>query len=354
VLEFLKGKNKAILGIDISSHSVKILEISGNDEQHIVKAFAKEEFPVDIPEENAFVDSDIIAQSIRKLISQYKISTKTAALAVPDSAVISKTIQMNDGLSDSELEELVILEADKYIPYAIDEINIDFEIQGHSAKNSAMLDVLIVASRAENVSKRVEAVTKAGLTAKIVDVESFAVERVVQLINKDLPAEGQDKIIAVIDIGAKYTHLFVLEGMKIIFTREEVFGGDQIIHGISEHYEVGFEEARRMYQNKQLPEDFTTAIREPFIENLLVQIKRTLQFFYSTSHHTYVDHVLLAGGVARMEDLLERIEKDIGITASVTDPFKYMDISPTIDTEALHEHAPSLMIACGLALRHIE
>jgi type IV pilus assembly protein PilM len=182
VLKLLKPKHRSILGIDISSSAVKILEISGSGEDICVEGYGREEIPASALEGNMIKDVDVVANCIKKLVERLRFTSKNVALAVPDSAVISKVVQINEGLTDLEMEELVVIEADKYIPYPIDEINLDFEVLGHSAKSSSLLDVLIVASRAENVNTRVEAAHRAGLEPKIVDVESYAVERSVQQI----------------------------------------------------------------------------------------------------------------------------------------------------------------------------
>lgn len=354
MLKLFNRKEKSVLGIDISSTSVKIIEVSGDFENPIILGYGIESFPENTVEGNAIKDVDLIAVSVKRLIARHRFQSKQAALAVPDSAVISKTVQMNDGLTDQEMEELVVIEADKYIPYPIDEINLDFQILGPSAKGNSMLDVLIVASRSENVSARVEAITQAGLEAKVVDVESYAVERAVQVLKKELPAEGADKIVAIIDIGALYTHLFVLHGMKLVFNREEEFGSRILIESIMQRYGLNFEQAMESCTMNKLPEDAAELVIKPFMDMILLQIKRTLQFFYSTSHHSFVDHIILAGGVARLPRLAESIQEQLGITTTIANPFAHMQISEAIDSEKLFRDAPSLMVACGLSLRNIE
>ncbi|CAM2996202.1 pilus assembly protein PilM [Legionella worsleiensis] len=354
MLKLFKPKHRAILGIDISSSAVKILEISGTGEHLCVEGYGRQLLPPNALDGNVIKDIDAVASTIKQVIQTARLNCKQVALAVPDSAVISKVVQMNDGLNDAELEELVVIEADKYIPYPIDEINLDFEILGHSAKNSAMVDVLIVASRAENVQSRVEAVTRAGLEAKIVDVESYAVERAAQQLAAELPAGGQDKIVAIVDIGANYTHLFVLHGMKLIFSREEKFGGMQLIDAIAEHYGMPHEHALIAKEQGKLPPDYTTEVLEPFKEMVLLQIKRTLQFFYSSSQHGFVDHILLAGGLARQEGLAALIQEQIGVSTTVANPLLHMVPGKMVNLESINNDAPALMVACGLALRHLE
>ncbi|KGP64163.1 pilus assembly protein PilM [Legionella norrlandica] len=353
MLKLLKPKHHSILGIDISSSAVKILEISESGEQLCVVGYGREELPSTALEGNIIKDVDVVANCIKKLIDRSKFTSKKVALAVPDSAVISKVVQINEGLTEQEMEELVVIEADKYIPYPIDEINLDFEVLGHSAKNSALLDVLIIASRAENVNSRVEAAHKAGLEPMIIDVESYAVERSAQLLAGELPAGGQDKIVAIIDIGANYTHLFVLHGMRLIFSREEKFGSMQLIEAIAEHYKMNREEAIVAKNEGKLPEDYEIAVLEPFKEMILLQIKRTLQFFYSTSQHGFVDHILLAGGMAKQAGLAALIQEQLGVTTTVANPLSHMSFGKLVNLDAINRDAPTLMVACGLALRHI-
>ncbi len=354
MLNLFKSKHRSILGIDISSTSVKILEVSADNNEYRVEGYGAAVLPENAMEGNAIKDIDAVATSIKKLVSTARFSCKHVACAVPDSSAISKVIQINSGLSEQEIEELVVSEADKYIPYPIDEINIDFNVIGPSLKNSAMLDVLIVASRAENVSSRVEVITRAGLEPKIVDVESYAVERAAQLLTSDLPAGGEKKNIAIIDIGAIYTHLFVLHGMRIIFSREEEFGGKQLIDSVVQRYNMQRGEALLGIEQGTLPSDYAEEILQPFNELILLQVKRALQFFFSTSHHTFVDHIVLAGGVAKQPGIAQLLQEHINIPTSIANPFSGMSMAKTVNLEAITQDFPTLMVACGLALRHIE
>lgn len=354
MLKLFGSKHRSILGIDISSSAVKILEISGSGDALCVEGYGRETLPPHALDGNVIKDIEAVANCIKALMVRSKFTCKQVALAVPDSAIISKVVQINDGLTDSEMEELVIIEADKYIPYPIDEINLDFEIQGHSAKNADLLDVLIVASRAENVNSRVEAVSRAGLETIVVDVESYAVERAAYLLAKELPASGQGKVIAVIDIGAHYTHLFVLNDMKLIFSREEKFGGSQLTNAIAEHYNMTVDQAAAAADEQQLPDDYEVEVLTPFNEMILLQVKRTLQFFYSTSQHGSIDHILLAGGVARQAGLATLIQTQLTMPVTVANPLSSMSLNSRVDDVSINRDSSSLMVACGLALRNIE
>lgn len=279
MLKLFQLKQRPTLGIDITSTAVKILEISSIGGKLRIENYGREPLP-----ENAFVgntinDVDAVAFCIKKLCDRLQITCKQAVVAVPDAAIISKVVQIQDGLNDKEMEELIVFEADKYIPYPINEINLDFEVLGYSTKHSAMLDVLLVASRAENVKKRIAAVTCAGLHVVVVDVDSYAVERAFQQLAKKTSKNKQDKVVAIIDIADNYMHLYVLEEMCLIFSREEQFGVVQLINAISEHYHITFKQASVAYEQHQLPADYEFQVLDPFKENTLLQIKRTLQFF---------------------------------------------------------------------------
>ncbi|KTC65782.1 Tfp pilus assembly protein, ATPase PilM [Legionella adelaidensis] len=352
MLNLFKPKQHSILGIDISSTSIHILEVSANADIYKVEGYGSIALPENVMEGNQIKEIDTVANYIRKILLENRISTKRAALAVPDSTAISKIIQVNEGLNENEIEELVAMEADKYIPYPIDEINLDFNILGTSSKSASMLDVLIVASRSENVNNRVSAITRAGLEAHIVDVESYAVERAVKLLAADLPAQGEHKNIAIIDFGASYTHFYVFHNFKIIFSREEEFGGKQLIELMKQHYAMETKQAIDMLESGAVPADFTEVILQPFEELLLLQVKRAIQFFFSNSHHTHIDQIFLAGGIAKQPELAHLIQEHINIPTLLANPFgKTVELGAKVNRTLIFQNAPRLIVAAGLALR---
>ncbi len=354
MLNLFRSQHRSVLGIDISSTSVKILEISKTGDQFCVQGYARAVLPESAMEGSSIKDIDTVASSIKNALLSANLTCNLVACAVPEASAISKVIQVNAGLSMQEIEESVVIDSDKYIPYPIDEVNIDFNIIGPSTKNSALLDVLIVASRTENVSKRVDVMTRCGLIAKIVDVESYAVERSAQLLKPELPSGGEKKNIAIVVIGAAYTHLYVLHGMKIIFSREEEFGGKQLIDAVIQLYKMPREEALIAVEQGSLPENYDSEVLLPFKELILLQVKRSLQFFFSTSHHTFVDHIILAGGVAKLPGIAQLLQEHINIPTSIANPFAHMTFAKTVNREAITNDAPMLMVACGLALREIK
>jgi type IV pilus assembly protein PilM len=355
VFGLIKPRQQSILGIDISSSSIKILQIwSDRENNHNVEGYGASVLPENAMEGAIIKDIDAVADTIRNVVLRSNLSSNIVALAVPDSSAISKIIQISEGLTEADIEELVVIEAEKYIPYPIDEVNIDFNVLGPSSKNAALQDLLMVASRAEIVNSRVEAVFRAGLDPKVVDVESFAVERAAQLLKSNLPAGGENKVVAIFDIGAMFSHLFVLHNMRIIYTHDEEFGGNQLTNATMQHYGLSYLDATEMIQKGNYPDDFEASVLTAFNDKFFIQIKRALQFFFSNSQYSFVDQIVLVGGVARQSGIASLLQDHLAIPTIIGNPLAMMSYSKTVDTEAIMKESPSLMIACGLALRHIE
>jgi type IV pilus assembly protein PilM len=247
-----------------------------------------------------------------------------------------------------------MLEADQYIPYPLEEVNLDFEIIGPSQDDPERVDVLLAASRSENVEVRVDAIQIAGLQAKVIDVEAYAMENAFALLRQQMPDNGLDKTIAVVDVGATMTTLNVLHDLKTIYTREQVFGGKQLTEEIQRRYGLSYEEAGMAKRQGGLPDNYIPEVLEPFKEAMAQQVSRSLQFFFSSSQYSTVDHIVLAGGSSSIPGVDELIEQSQGVPTTVANPFSNMVISPKIKAQVLSNDAPALMIACGLALRSFD
>ena len=353
MLPFLSKKNTSLLGLDISSTSVKLLELSLQGERYRVESYGVEPLPQNAVVEKNIADVEGVGEAIIRLIAKAKPKTKNAAVAVSGSAVITKTIEMDANLSDDERESQIRLEADQYIPYPLEEISLDFEVIGPSTSNPERVSVLLAASRTENIELRTDALVIANLTAKIVDVEAYAMERAFDLLVDSLPC-GRDGTVAIIDIGASMTTLSVVNDGKIIYTREQMFGGKQLTEEIQRRYGLSFEEAGRLKKEGGLPDDYEVEVLRPFKDAVVQQVTRSLQFFFSSSQYNDVDHILLAGGTASISGLADVVQEKLGTAVSVANPFVHMSFAPQINAAAISNDAPSLMIACGLALRSFD
>jgi len=348
---FGKKKTNTLLGLDISSTSVKLLELSRSNDQLKVEAYAVEPLPPNAVVEKNISDVEGVGDAIKRVIARAKPGSKQAALAVAGSAVITKTIEMDAELSDEELENQITVEADQYIPYPLDEVAIDFEVLGLSERNPEQVEVLLAACRRENVEMREAALDLAVLKPAVVDIEAHAMKRAFDLIKAQLGPSSDELVVAIIDIGATMTTLSVLADDKAIYTREQLFGGKQLTEEIQRRYSLSFEEAGLAKKQGGLPDDYDEEVLQPFKEAILQQVTRSLQFFFSSSQYDDVDYIVLAGGTASIEGLNEMIEAKLGTPTIIANPFADMSLSSKVDANALANDAPALMIACGLEMR---
>lgn len=354
VTHLFSRKAPRVVGLDISSTAVKLLELSRPGTRYRVEAYAVEPLPVNSVVEKNITDVEAVGEAIKRAVKRSGTRTKYAAVAVAGSAVITKVIAMPAALTEDEMEGQIELEADQYIPYPLEEVNLDFQVLGESERDTDRVDVLLAASRSENVDVRVAASELGGLTAKIVDVEAYAMENAYSLIADQMPDLGEDKTIAIADIGATMTTLNVLHDRKIIYTREQVFGGKQLTEEIQRRYGLSYEEAGMAKRQGGLPDNYVPEVLEPFKEAMAQQISRSLQFFFSSSQYSNVDQIVLAGGSASIPGVDELISSKLGTPTIVANPFTNMALAPRIRAQTLGNDAPALMIACGLALRSFD
>lgn len=349
-----KKKSNVLLGLDISSTSVKLLELSRNGGRYRVEAYAVEPLPPNAVVEKNISDVEGVGEAIKRVISRSKASARQAAVAVAGSAVITKTIEMDAALSDDDMETQITVEADQYIPYPLDEVAIDFEVQGLSERNPEQVEVLLAACRRENVEMREAALQLGALKPAVVDIEAHAMKRAFDLIKPQLGSNPQDLVVAIIDIGATMTTLSVLADDRSIYTREQLFGGKQLTEEIQRRYSLSFEEAGLAKKQGGLPDDYEEEVLQPFKEAVLQQVTRSLQFFFSSSQYDDVDYIVLAGGTASIDGLADMIENKLGTATLIANPFVDMALANKVDADALANDAPAMMIACGLAMRSFD
>jgi len=349
-----KKKSNPLVGIDISATAIKLLELSKSGGTYRVESYAVEPVPANSVVDKNITDMDAVGEAIGRAVKRSGTKLKTAAAAVAGSSVITKIITMPADLSEADLESQIELEADQYIPFPLEEVAMDFEVIGPTAENPDRVDVLLAASRSENVDLRVATLEIGGLDVKLIDVEAFALENTVAMLAKDQLGGGDEQIIAVADIGSSVMTFSVLENLKIIYSREQQFGGAQLTEEIQRRYGLSFEEAGLAKKQGGLPDNYGPEVLEPFKDSIVQQISRAQQFFYSSSSITNTDHLILAGGCSSTEGIAELVESKIGIPTIVANPFTNMSLSAKVPAQTLANDAPALMISCGLALRGVE
>lgn len=350
---FIGSKKTPMVGVDISSTAIKLLEFSKLKDGYRVESYGVEALPANAVTEKNIQDVEAVGEALRRAVKKSGTRAKHAALAVAGSAVITKKILMQANQNDEEMEFQIQAEADQYIPYPLEEVYLDFEVLGEAPNNPESVEVLLAASRAENVSTRTAVAEIAGLTAKIVDVEAYTIENAYTLITNQIPDYGVDKTTAVVDIGATMTSLNVIDDGRLIYTREQPFGGKQLTEEIMRRYGLSFEDAGRVKKEGGLPENYEPEVLQPFKQTMAQQVGRFLQFFYSSGEHEHVDYIALAGGCSSIPGVAELVESNLGISAGVVDPFAQSRMSGRVAKQRIVNDAPSLMIACGLALRGI-
>ncbi len=352
-----------LLGIDLSDSAVKVVEVSKVGKRFQVEGYGTEPLPTGAMENHNPSDMDVIATAIKKAMRSGGMRLKQAVVAVPTSSVITRTLSMPKSYTEDDIEANIQLEAAQYIPFPLDDIHLDFQMLPNASTNPDMQSVMLVASRKENVDLREEALKEAGLKAMIVDVEAYGIEnaylsalRHLGNDGKAVVAEGGERV-AIVDIGAQNTILYVFENNRVIFTREQSFGGDFLTQSISGNYGLERDRAELAKRTGELPDDYEEVVAEPFRYSVAEQIGNALQYFFSSSHYNSVDRLLLVGGGSLMNHLETTVTEQLGVPTFIGNPFTQVDISkriPITRRQLLQREAPLYTLAFGLALRSFE
>lgn len=346
------SKNRHLIGVDVSATSVKIVDIQRQQGIFHLKSYGIESLLSGVVVDKLIVDTEAVGNTIASLARHCQVAGSNAATAVSGSAVITKIIDMDIMLNDVEREAQIRLDADQYIPYPLEDVNLDFEVLGPSLISEDMVQVLLAASRSENVDQRVDALTFGGLQTKIMDIETHAIERAFGLMVDNLP--NMPELVALVDIGHNQTTLYIAKNGEFVYSREQLFGGAQLTDAIQNRYGLSFEEATLSKRERTLPDDYYPEVLTPFMESAIQHITRSLQFYFSSSQYSSIDHVVIAGGSSSIPGLAGMVQQKLGVTVSIANPFINMTVDPYVDSEQLAIDAPSLMAACGLALRSFD
>src|SRR5437773_9427979 len=316
VLDIFKAKTPSLVGIDISSTSVKMVELSDAGKAGFrLERYAIEPLPKDVVADGNISNMEQVAEGLRRGWKRLGSRNRNIAMALPTAMVITKKIIVPAGQTEEELELQVETEANQYIPFALDEVNLDFQILGPALNNPDEVEVLIAASRKEKVDDRVAIADAAGLKPRVMDVESYATEEAFVMISPSLPANGRDQNIALVDVGAHVMHFYVLRNNQILFSRDQAFGGNQLTHEIQRAFNLSPEEAESAKKNAGLPENYDADVLQPFMETLALEITRALQFFVTSTSYSQVDQIVLSDGCDLVPGLDKLVSKLPGATA---------------------------------------
>ena len=341
-----------LLGLDISSSSVKLVELSRDKAGNLVL----DRCAIEPLERGWITDGNVekfdeVAEAVRRVVKKSGTKTRQVAMALPASAVITKKIILPGGLSDADLESQVESEANQYIPFSLDEVSLDFCVVGPSSTSAGDVEVLIAASRKEKVQDRQGLAEAAGLKPIVVDVESYASRLATARLIENLPDKGLDTLVALFEVGALTTSMQVIKNDEVLYERDQAFGGAQLTQLIVRQYGFSPEEAESKKRSGDLPEDYESGVLKPFVESMAQEISRALQFFFTSTPHNKVDYVMLAGGSSSLPGLTESVTQQTSFACRQADPFEGMTIGGNVKEKKMRREAASYLTSCGLALR---
>ena len=346
-----KKKTTMMVGIDIGSHAVKAVLLSQGNEGYVLEDYAIEPMVRGSVIDREIQDIEAVGSVIAKIRQKISMKAKDAAAAVSGQTVITKTIYMDVALSEDELASQIEIEADSLIPYPLDEVSLDFEILDVNESDPSKVNVLLSAARTESIEARVAALEAGDFHTKVIDVESYAISRSHDLCLSKLPDDAAEKTVAIVDIGATMTLFSVTKAGKHIYSRDQIFGGEQYTRSIVSYYNKSFEEAEAAKISNDLPPNYTFEVLAPFHTILIQQIRRAIQMFLTSSGASKVDYLLVSGGTASIEGIEKLLTDELGIHTVIANPFNDMILADSINEEALVNVAPQLTVATGLALR---
>jgi type IV pilus assembly protein PilM len=349
-LKLFGNKKAPVIGLDIGSSHVRALQLSESGSGYRIDHFATEPLREGVVVDKTVQDIEAISNAIERAVRSSGSRCKACAIAVSGPAVFTKTIALPANLAEADVESQIQIEANQYVPYPLDEVSLDFDILGPSSRNPDLIDILLAASKSENVESRQDALESAGLTAKVVDVEAFAIANAFELI-RERDHLSKNEAVGIFDIGRDLTTLLVLQAGRVIYNREHPFGGHQLLEETMRRYDMAPEQASFFERGEEGPEDFEKEVLEPFQLNIVHQISRALQFFASSNEYSPISTIYLAGGTASLKGLAAMVQQELGLTTRVADPISGLDVAPSVAVSALKRNTPNLMVAMGLALR---
>ncbi len=342
-------KESSLVGVDIGSSSVKLVALSNNAGQFSLDAYAIIPMPPAAVIDGNVQDVGQVSDAVERAAKVAGGSLGGVVVAVPSSAVISKHIELSNAFSELELEEQVKLEADQFIPYPLEEVAIDFEVTGPTVHNADLNQILVVACRRGDVELREDAVNGAGLRCEVVDVDTYAVERAFAELEGE--ETDEESLVGIVDVGAATLTLNVFRAGEIVYNREQAFGGNELTNSIHQHYGIPLNEVEQKLRQDNLGTEIQQLFVLPFRSTVAQQVSRALQFFYSSGVHSELQRLYVMGGTAAIKGLAEQIEQEIGVKTVTANPFEQMNVNAKINRARLNVDAPTLVKACGLAMR---
>ena len=344
---------KALVGLDIGSSAVKAVELKSAGKSYKVTGFGTEPLPPDSIVDGAIIDATAVADAIRRLFDGRHIKTKDVAASLSGNAVIVKKISLPI-MSDAELAESIYWEAEQYIPFDIQDVNLDYQIldKGDPATGKGTMDVLLVAAKKEKIADYTGVISQAGRTAVVVDVDAFALQNAYEA---NYGHEAQ-QVVVLLNAGASAININILTGDQSVFTRDISMGGNSYTEAVQKELNLPFESAEQLKRGQPVDGvtvEEVTPVLHAMTENVLLEIQKTFDFFKASASTDHIDRIMLSGGASRVDGFHQMVQERFNTPVEDFDPFRTV----TWDAKKLGgepaDMAPSAAVAIGLALRKV-
>jgi type IV pilus assembly protein PilM len=346
------GKKRDVIGLDIGCSSIKLVELREDKKGYKLQNLAISPLPSEAIVDGALMDSVTIIDAIRDVIANSKTKARDVVTSVSGHSVIVKKISL-PFMTEAELEESIQWEAERYIPFDINDVNIDFQIFGAAPENPEVMDVVLVAAKKDMINDYVSIIMEAGLNPVIIDIDSFALENMLA-INYDI---AKEETVAIVNVGASVANINIVKNNISAFTRDIFKGGNQITEEIQRQLHVDHEEAEKIKVGSKVDLTSQSVIEDVLktaSESLAVEIGNSLDFFQSTTTYEKIGKLYLSGGGSKIKDFDIILQQQIGIPVEVVNPFKKINYSGrNFDLEYLREIGPIMAVGVGLASRKV-
>jgi type IV pilus assembly protein PilM len=346
------GKKKNVVGLDVGSNSIKLVELTEGKSGHKLLNLGISPLPPEAIVDGALMDSVTIIDTIRELINTSKVKTKDIVTSISGHSVIVKKITL-PYMTDAELEESIKWEAERYIPFDINDVNIDFQTFGSNPENPEVMDIVLVAAKKDIINDYVSVIMEAGLNPVIIDIDAFALENMLA-INYEI---GKGDVVAVANVGASTTNINILKNNVSAFTRDIFKGGNQVTEDIQRQLHVDYDEAEKIKVGSKVEVTSRSVVQNLLktnSESLAVEIRNSLDFFQSSSTYEKISKLYLSGGGSKIKDFDLILQQEIGIPVELVNPFMKVEYNEkNFDTEYLREIGPIMAVGVGLASRKV-
>lgn len=346
------AKKDHLIGLDIGSLTIKLGEVAQTKKDRILQKFGMADVPRGAIAEGLVKEPALVADTIKGLVKDLKVKERNVATSVAGYSVIIKRITVAKA-TDEELQDSIQYEAEQYIPFDVEDVNIDFHIIGEHEENPDQMNVMLVAAKKEIIDEYVDVLEMADLNPCVIDIDVFALERVFE--DNYLDEEGS---IALIDIGANKMNINIVKDYMSAFTRDVAIGGEQITREIASQFDCSFEEAEAVKLGKtknKVPEEEVREIIYSFTSSWCDEIKRAIDFYYSTYADEDIRRIILSGGATQTAGFSELLSGETSLDVQMCNPFTSMNINEKQnDIDFLHKIAPQAAICMGLASRRVD